>query len=298
MKDIVLYCKSYNRDVLRAKRLVDSIEKFNIEKLKLYLSVPEEDLQLFLNMVGSDRCNWITDEEIVSSNPDANVERMYRTPGGISQQVVKSEFWRLGIAENYLCLDSDSMFIKKFGEKDFVALDRVPFTVCHQSKELLQIAENKNRHQIVEGYISDSERAKAIYNRVGPNYDFGPPPMIWSSKVWRDLSDKYLAPKGMTLWDAVESFPAEIRWYGEALLKYKSIPLYPIEPLFRFYHYDWQYYSLKQQGETIERLRDQYFGVVLQSNWEYELDYGSKQKSVLSRVTRNLKRQLKRLRSL
>ncbi len=298
MKDIVLYCKSYNRDVLRAKRLVDSIEKYNIEELELYLSVPKGDLQLFLNMVGSDRCKWLTDEEIVSSNPNANVERMYKTPGGISQQVVKSEFWRLGIAENYLCLDSDSMFIKKFREKDFIALDSVPYTVCHQSKELLQIAENKNRHQIVEGYISDSKRAKAIYNRVGPNYDFGPPPMIWSSKVWRDLSDRYLAPKGMTLWDAVEAFPAEIRWYGEALLEYKSIPLYPIEPLFRFYHYDWQYYSLKQQGETIERLRDQYFGVVLQSNWEYELDYGSKQKSVLSRVTRNLKRQLKRLRSL
>jgi hypothetical protein len=294
MKNIVLYCKSYQRDVLRAKRLVDSIEKFNSEGLAFYMSVPEEDRQLFLNNIGSGRCEWISDEEIVSANPQAQVERMYKISGYVSQQIVKSEFWRLGISENYVCLDSDALFIKKFGEKEFISQDGVPYTVCHQSKELLQMAENKKRHKLVEGYVSESDRAKAIYNRVGPNYDFGPPPMIWSSKVWKDLSDKYLAPKGMTLWDAVESFPAEIRWYGEALLKYKSIPLYPIEPLFRFYHYDWQYFTLKKQGETIEKLREQYLGVVLQSNWEYELDYGSHQKSMLSRVARGLRRQLKR----
>lgn len=296
MKDIVLYCKSYQRDVLRAKRLVDSIEKSNIEGLEFYISVPDEDRQLFRNNIGSERCKWLSDEEIVSANSKVQVERMYKTPGVVSQQIVKSEFWRLGISENYVCLDSDAIFIKEFGKKDFMSQDGVPFTVCHQSKELLQMAENKKRHKIVEGYRSESLRAKAIFNRVGPNYDFGPPPMIWSSKVWKDLSDKCLAPRGMTLWDAVESFPAEIRWYGEALLKYESIPLYPIEPLFRFYHYDWQYFTLKKQGETIEKLREQYLGVVFQSNWEFELDYGSQQKTMLSRVARNLRRQLKRFR--
>jgi len=72
MKDIVLYCKSYQHDVLRAKRLVDSIEKFNIEGLEFYISVPEADRQLFLNRVGSGRCKWLSDEEIVSANPHAN----------------------------------------------------------------------------------------------------------------------------------------------------------------------------------------------------------------------------------
>lgn len=294
MKDIVLYCKSYHRDVLRAKRLVDSIEEFNTEGMEFYISVPEADRQLFLNNIGTGRCKWLADEEIVCANPHAQVERMYKIPGGVSQQIVKSEFWRLGIAENFVCLDSDAQFIKEFGKKEFMSQDGVPYTVCHQSKELLQMLENKKKLKIVEEYVSESERAKAIFNRVGPNYDFGPPPMIWSSKVWKDLSDKYLAPKGMTLWDAVESFPAEIRWYGEALLKYESIPLYPIEPLFRFYHYDWQYFTLKKQGETIEKLREQYLGVVLQSNWEYELDHGAQQKSLLSRAARNLRRQFKR----
>jgi hypothetical protein len=295
VKDIVLYCKSYNRDVLRAKRLVESVEKYNSEKLEFYLSVPQEDQKLFLNLIGSDRCKWISDEEIVTANPRVNLERTYNVPGGISQQVVKSEFWRLGVSDNYLCLDSDAQFIREFSLSDFIAQDSTPYTVCHQSKELMQMAENLNRHKIVEDYIAESVRAKTIFNRVGPNYDFGPPPMNWSAKVWEDLDEKYLEPKGWTLWDAVEFIPAEIRWYGEALLKYKSIPLYPIEPMFRLYHYDWQYFALKKQGETFEKLKEQFLGVVYQSNWEYELDYGAPRKSMLSRAARSLRRQVKRI---
>jgi hypothetical protein len=64
MKDIVLYCKSYKRDVLRAKRLVDSIERYNAERLNFFMSVPTEDRQLFENLIGKQRCEWISDEEI------------------------------------------------------------------------------------------------------------------------------------------------------------------------------------------------------------------------------------------
>ena len=123
MKDIVLYCKSFNRDVLRAKRLVESVENFNIENLDFYLSVPDSDRKLFLDVIGSNRCIWISDEEIVLANPHASIERMHKTSGYFSQQVVKSEFWRLCISENYLCLDSDSMFIQNFTKADFLAPD-------------------------------------------------------------------------------------------------------------------------------------------------------------------------------
>lgn len=296
MKDIVLYCKSYDRDVLRAKRLVDSIERYNADKLSVYLSVPDTDRALFENKIGKQRCEWVTDEDIVSANPRASVERMYRTPGNLGQQVVKSEFWRLGIAENYVCLDSDSQFIRDFHHHEFMAPDGNPYTVFHQSKELLQLAVNRNKHKMADEYRGESERGKAQFARKGLDYDYGPPPMIWSAKVWRDLDEKKLAPDGMNLWDAIDRFPAEIRWYGEALLAYGSIPLHPVEPLFRFYHYDWEYFALKRMGETEEKLKRNYMGVVYQSNWEYELDYGTNDKSALSRFARRVRRQLARFR--
>jgi hypothetical protein len=245
MENIVLYCKSYNRDVLRAKRLIDSIEQFNADRLGVYMSVPEEDRKLFENTVGKSRCTWLSDEEIVSANPRATVQRMYETPGNLGQQVVKSEFWRLGIAENYVCLDSDSKFIRDFHRNEFISPENIPYTVFHQSKELLQLAMNRGNRKMTDEYLAESQRGKTQFGRTGLDYDYGPPPMIWSAKVWRDLDEKMLEPAGMNLWDAINRFPAEIRWYGEALLAFRSIPLLPIEPLFRFYHYDWEYFALK-----------------------------------------------------
>jgi hypothetical protein len=52
MKDIVLYCKSYHRDVQRAKRLAESVYQFNSGNLPFYLSCPSADLPLFRNILG------------------------------------------------------------------------------------------------------------------------------------------------------------------------------------------------------------------------------------------------------
>ena len=42
--------------------------------------------------------------------------------------------------------------------------------------------------------------------------------------------------------------PSELRWYGESLLAFRSIPLAPIEPLFRVYHHDWHFNALRRLG--------------------------------------------------
>jgi hypothetical protein len=133
---------------------------------------------------------------------------------------------------------------------------------------------------------------KIVFKRLGPDYDFGPTPVVWSSKVWKSLEKSYLIPNKLTLWDAIEMAPSELRWYGEALLAYKAIPIYPIEPLFRVYHYDWQYFTSKKMGETNSTLLVNYLGILKQSNWDYERDSGkqAKRKSFLSKVVRVLKR--------
>lgn len=294
MEHFVLYCKSFDRDVLRVNRLVASIERFNVEKIRFYVSVPEADRNLFHKQIGTGRCEWISDEEIAAANPAVKVERMYGIPGNVVQQIIKSEFWRLGLAENYLCLDSDLKFIREFRRSDFLAPDGNPYTVIHQAKELLQAAANSGKRKVVAEFYEESQRAKSIFGRSGPDYDFGPAPMIWSKRVWQDLAEKYLAPQGITIWEAIQKHPAEIRWYGEALLHFASIPLYPIEPLFRIYHYDWQYFQARRAGESEEKLKANYLGVGYQSNWQYELDYGKPQKSWASRVARSIRRQLHR----
>jgi hypothetical protein len=81
-------------------------------------------------------------------------------------------------------------------------------------------------------------------------------------------------------------------------LQFNSIPLLPIEPMFRCYHYNWQWHTLRRQGETTETLQREYLGVIFQSNWQYALDYGEQEqrKSWPSRVARYIRAQLARFR--
>ena len=114
MKDIVLYCKSYRKDFLRLKRLLSSIREFNFDGIPFYISTPVVDRDLLLQLVGDQGYEWVSDESIIKANERAPLEIEKNKAGSLAQQVVKSEFWRLGLCETYVCLDSDCIFISRF----------------------------------------------------------------------------------------------------------------------------------------------------------------------------------------
>lgn len=299
MSNFLLFCKTYTGDLKRIQRLWSSVQRFNRDRIPLYISVPEAERALFEQILGTpDGLIWVNDEDIVRANPRSNMA-YYRTwDGRLSQQVVKGEFWRYSGCDSYLCLDSESEFIRDFYCSDFLDHRGNPYTVMHQSKEMLQLAANKGIVRVVDDFHRDCEMMKSVFGRVGPDYEFAPTPVIWSAQVWRDLDEHYLQPKGITLWEAIEERSSELHWYGEALLQFNSIPLLPIEPLFRCYHYNWQWHTLRGLGETTETLQREYLGIVCQSSWQYELDYGAQaqRKSRLSRLVRFIRALLAKFR--
>ena len=289
MKDFVLYCKSYSRDFLRLKRLRDSVTKFNVDELPFYISTPKADQALLIEVLGKEGYIWVADEDIVVANPKADFEKYQAMSGSLSQQIVKSEFWRLGLAENYLCLDSDSLFIRDFHQSDFLSLDGVPYTVLHQNKELFQIATNRGQDKVERDLKAEADRVQKLFGRIGPNFYCAPAPFIWSAKVWQSLDTQLLQSQGMSIWDLITPEHPETLIYGETLLKFQAIPLIAIEPLFRIYHYDWQYFLMKRLGETEAKVAKHYMGIIYQSAWESELNFGASQKSLPSRLLKRLK---------
>jgi Family of unknown function (DUF6492) len=231
LKDIVLYCKSYRNDFVRLRRLLESINQFNVDRLDFYISTSEVEKNLLVEMLGEKGYIWVADEDIVRANTKADFAKYQSIPGSLSQQIIKSEFWRLGYAENYLCLDSDCLFIRNFYKADFLSPDGVPYTVLHQNKELFQIAANRGHSKVERDLRVEAERVQALFDRRGPHFYCAPAPFIWSAKVWQSLDMKYLTPKGISLWELVSSQHPETLIYGEALLKYCAIPLIAIEPL-------------------------------------------------------------------
>ena len=293
MADFVLLCKSYRGDARRVKRLLDTLAPNNPQQLPIVVVVPEADQPVFRELLSGHRFDLLKDEDVVRSHPQAATRDLlarYRaTPGYRSQQVIKADAWRLIGCNASLCMDSDTVFLRNIGRDDFIAPGGHPYTLMHQSRDLLQLAVNRGHPEVLDHFRAESSRLKAAFDRSGPDFDFGPQPLLWSAQVWRDLDERHLQPKGWTLWDAIDFAPTEIRWYGEALLAYRSIPLEPIEPLFRVYHHEWQYFALRRLGETPATLAKQFLGVVYQSNWEYELDAPGV-RSAASRLGRLLKR--------
>jgi hypothetical protein len=264
MDKLVLYCKSYKGDYDRLVNLATSIKQFNKDNIKFYISVPKEDVSLFKQI---ENAIVICDDDIYQ----------FSNPGWTQQQIIKANFWKLGLTENYLCLDSDSYFIKPFELIDFMYDDQTPYTVMHEQKELFSWSVSRTNSlgfDPKDGFIIDRKKImEEIFDRKGRIYDFGPSPIIWSSKVWSDLEKNYMEPNGLKFEHLIEYSHSEFSWYGEALLNYKSIPIYPVEPLFKVFHYPQQYIEYKQQGVTEEMIAQNYMGIILQSNWNAPLKY-------------------------
>lgn len=290
MKDIVLYCKSYRKDFLRLKRLLQSVSAFNVDQIPFYISTPNADRELLIELIGGEGYQWVADESIIQANLNLKKGIEENKSGSLTQQIIKSEFWRLGLCENYVCLDSDCIFIKDFFKADFLAPDGNPYTVIYQNKEYFQFAIDRGFSKAPLQLIAEGNKVKQLFGRQGPNYYCPCPPFIWSTKVWKSLEQSYLKPKEMTFWDLCTPDHPETLLYLEALLNFQAIPLHPIEQLFRVYYYDWHYFLLRRIGETPAKLKEHYLGVIYQSSWDLSLDYGASKKSIFSRVLKKVKR--------
>jgi len=232
MKPLVLYCKSYSTDLRRLVRLAQSVEKFNKENIPFYVSVPEAELPLFKEHLDGLAVQLLSDEEILRASPRIDAQEVQKLPGGLSQQIVKSEFWRLSISEAYLCLDSDAMFIRPFHHHDYISADGTPYTVITEAHDLLEQSIARGKDRILENFLRESSTLQDLFGRQGKHYSFGPMPMVWHRNVWESLDMNFLQPKQMNFADAIELAPLESRWYGEALLKYKAINIWPTESFF------------------------------------------------------------------
>lgn len=295
MRPLALYCKSYSTDLRRVVRLAESIRRFNTDGIPFYVSVPQTELALFREQLVGLGAEVLTDDDILRASPRINVEQVRSMPGSVAQQVVKSEFWRLGLSEAYVCLDSDALFIRPFGLSDFIAPDGAPYTMLDEAHDLLEDALRHKRERIVEAFEREADQVQQLFGRVGRRYSFGPFPLVWHRAVWQSLDERYLQPRGMSLADAIAQAPIESRWYGEALLAWQAVPLRPCQALFKVYHYAWQYDQDRRHGLGTEQLARFYCGVIYQSAWERDMDWPREGGHWLSRLGRRLRRRLGRI---
>lgn len=295
MKPLTLYCKSYSTDLRRLVRLAQSVQKFNTENIPFYVSVPKTEVPLFKEHLSGLDVQLLADEEILHASPRIDFQKVLELPGSLSQQIIKSEFWRLGYSDAYLCLDSDAVFIRSFGHEDYMSPDSTPYSVITEAHDLLEQSLAQGKPRVIENFNREALQVQNIFGRTGKRYSFGPMPMVWHRSVWEALDTNYLQHQQMNFADAIEIAPMESRWYGEALLKYKTINVLPTESFFKVYHYAWQLDQDIRKKINRKNLATMYSGVIYQSSWERDMDWPTEGGSLLSRFGRRIRRKLGRI---
>ncbi len=258
MNKFILFIKTYKQDYNRTVNLLSSIDAFNKEKIPVYVSVNDNDYNYFKYNLINDNIHLLKDSEIIHCS---------LADGWRYQQVIKSSVYRLGECENYLSIDADSEFIRPFYLNDFMYDESTPYTIMHESKSFLEMAENINIERVF--FLEALEAVRNDMKTYGKNWDYGPSPYLWSCKVWQHFNEHYLSEKNISFEDYLNNLdklsPSECVIYGEYLRKTKLFDIIPIENYFKVYHYKKQF-ELEKKYFNKEKLSKTYMGIIIQSN--------------------------------
>ncbi len=258
-----IYCKSYNKDVKRFERLLNSFNKFNRDNVKFYTSVPAEDFELFKKFEGSN-VKIITDESFAGKYLVKEGFGGYGA-GYINQEICKLTFFETGFLENYFCVDSDAQFIRDFYKKDFMADDKTPYTVLIQDKEL-------SCEKFYKRFTKyRKENIKRIYDEIGlddARYRTCHGMQVLNSKVLKSLKEDFMSKKGLSYKDLIEISPFEFTWYNAWFQKCKLVSEMAVEPFFKTFHSRIEYHFARFRGIKFEDYTKEYIGIILNGNWK------------------------------
>jgi hypothetical protein len=256
--------KTFGGDFASANRLVDSFRAHNVNALHLHVVVPEADMQMF-EAFASETITLIADESIPGRTATAYVNGI--RPGYINQELVKLGFFRLGLTEAYLCLDSDAIFLRDFTFDDFMHSSGSPYTVLVEDRELQGNSSYYEEHW--QGRSAKLDKIREFLNLPGANtyltcHGF----QILQSAVLQGLSNDILTPRGLDFLDLLEISPYEFSWYN-FYLQSIDMPIFVREPYFRVIHNGQQYSTELMSGMSQAVWTRGYLGLVVNSNFQH-----------------------------
>lgn len=266
MQRLVMMLKTYSCDFEYVERLLDSFHRFNIEAIHLYIVAPQTDMHLFEAFQTTNVS--VLEEELFASHLVRESIAGIR-PGYINQEIIKLAFWELGLADNYVCLDSDLQFLRPFRVSDFMASDTVPFTFVTEDRELLTDSVYYNT------YGRARERS---LRKILEHLDMVDAPLltchnhqVFSAAVLSSFKEKFLDPRGWRYDTALGVSPYEFSWYTFWLQKSSIIPFVPREPIIKMIHSREQFLNLTFAGTSEFDIARGYVGLVVNSNFSREV---------------------------
>lgn len=281
MSTIGLLVKSYRDDFGMAARLVDSLDRYNDERLPTWIVVPDDDLALFrpLERPHQKALPESVLGQYLVDRPVAGIR-----PGYINQEIVKLAAWELGLAENLFPIDSDAVMLRPFGREDLMYDGTTPYTVLVEDRELEIDPTYYAQHW--QGREASLRRIQRLLGLDDRRLLTCHGHQVLSSHVLKSLKQDFLEPRGWSYADMLEEAPYEFSWYNFWLQKSNAIPIYQREPFIKAVHSVGQHMELAIRGITPADIARGYLGIVINSNFARswgESDIGEPPEATLAR---------------
>lgn len=256
--------KTYAGDIESASNLITSFNEHNKDQIALDVVVPPEDLELFSRFT-SNTIAVIPENTVPATFTNDFVDGI--RPGYINQEIVKLAYFKTKRFQNYLCLDSDALFITDFWLSDFIQSDGTPFTVLVEDRELMSDVEYRSLH-----WVSREKKLQRIRNYLhvaeGVNLLTCHGFQILQGEILQQFEEEILAPKGLEFLDLLKISPYEFTWYNY-FLQTTQRKIVVREPYFRVIHTGRQFASERLLGKQTKDWSNGYLGLVLNSNFQH-----------------------------
>lgn len=261
MDNFGIMLKSYGPDLQYAQRFLESFLEYAAEAIPLYVVVPDQDIPAFTEAFAHHAtvlpeslwADQLVDYPIHGNNP-----------GYINQEIIKLAFAEAGYLRNYLCADSEAVFIRPFSSRDFMDPNGVPYSFITEDHEL---------HVdpiYFETYWKGRER---FLMRIREFLELPATPIatchnmaVFSSERVLDLK-KYLFDRGLNWADALEISPYEFGWYNFWVEKVQGNARRIREPIVLMLHQSHQYLEYSLKGTTEPDLARGYIAVLINSGF-------------------------------
>ena len=127
--DLVIFCKTFIRDIDCFLIQAKSVKNFNVDNIPYYISVPTEDIAEFEKLKEKYALTYeiLADESISQLLTENEYKSSAFNVNYINQQLVKLEFSKTNIAKHYIVLDCDCYFIRNFHISDFLLDSDTPY---------------------------------------------------------------------------------------------------------------------------------------------------------------------------
>jgi hypothetical protein len=263
LPNLGILIKSYHDDLDRAIELCHSLKRFNTDNLPIWIIVPERDLTEFVPCAQACDATLMSESLFTHYLTDVPVSGI--RPGYINQEIIKLAFWELGLANNYLPIDSDAVILRPFGARDFMFDPETPFTVLLEDHELK--IEPKYFAENWQDRESSLREIQAFLDLRDLRILTCHGHQVLSVKVLQSFKEQVLTPRNLTYRDILEISPYEFSWYNFWLQKSKVIAIHQREPYFKVVHSSEQHLEIALKGISMEDISRAYVGVIINSNF-------------------------------